>query len=121
MAKKWDFSLLPFGGEATEGSQSKSSISLNDEWTHNVFEILNSQCTTILVTMRSERTQRSILTPTFGIGSITLAANDVLEPSPITDHSDERFNWLQETIHGVFNETVVVAPVLLIGKSQPSE
>ena len=53
-------------------------------------------------------------------GTMTLAAQDELEPSPVSDHEDPRFSLLAGTIRGVFGEDVIVAPVLLTGESRTS-
>lgn len=49
------------------------------------------------------------------LGTITLASTYDLEPSPVSDPEDPRFDWLSGTIRGVFGKDVVVAPVLLTG------
>jgi Gly-Xaa carboxypeptidase len=48
-------------------------------------------------------------------GKISLTSTYDLEPSPVSDHEDARFNWLAGTIRGVFGKEVIVAPVLLTG------
>lgn len=50
------------------------------------------------------------------VGTVTLAAHDELEPSPVSNHRDVRFKWLAETLRAVFGKEVCVAPVLLTGK-----
>jgi len=52
-------------------------------------------------------------------GTLTLTAHDELEPSPVSNHGDPRFDWLAGTLRGVFGEEVIVAPVLLTGEPRP--
>lgn len=51
------------------------------------------------------------------LGTITVVGHDALEPSPTSDPTDERFDWLTGAIRGVFGESVIVAPVLLTGNT----
>jgi Gly-Xaa carboxypeptidase len=46
---------------------------------------------------------------------VSITTNGDLEPSPVSDLSDERYDWLAGTLRGVFGDDVVVAPVLGVG------
>lgn len=48
-------------------------------------------------------------------GTLTLSTQYELEPSPVTDAEDVRFEWIVNTLSHVFGSGLVVAPVLLSG------
>lgn len=48
-------------------------------------------------------------------GTLTLSTQYELEPSPVTDAEDVRFEWIANTLSHVFGSDLVVAPVLLSG------
>ena len=51
------------------------------------------------------------------VGTITLASQDALDPSPVSSHQDVRFEWLAGTLRTLFGTDVHVAPVLLTGNT----
>lgn len=50
-------------------------------------------------------------------GILTLTSEYDLDPSPISDSSDPRFELLAGTIRGVFGEHTIVCPTILLGNT----
>lgn len=55
--------------------------------------------------------------PSAPAATLTLTSHYELEPSPVSDHKDPRFEWLADTLHEVFGVETAVAPTLLDGNT----
>ena len=59
----------------------------------------------------------TILDPPNSAGTLTLTSAYDLDPSPISNPADPRFDLLAGTIRGVFGQDVLVSPTLLLGNT----
>lgn len=59
----------------------------------------------------------NISQPESALGTLTLTSDYDLDPSPISDPTDPRFELLAGTIRGIFGDHIVVSPTILLGNT----